>query len=90
MKHNYRTEMSRCNNWISTQFRDGYTWEEIENLCVPLDESAKRFCELQSIGIIPIDFLFPNGSSTYIRAGRSVRPAHWLPYLIGSRKIGTH
>lgn len=77
MKHNYRTEMSRCNNWISMQFRDGHTWGEIENLCVQLEQSEKRFCELQSIGIIPVDFSFSEWKQ-YVHTRKRVSSANTL------------
>lgn len=78
MKHNYRTEISRCNAWISMQFRDGHTWEEIESLCVPLEQSEKIFCELQNIhGIIPADFSFSEWKQ-YVHTRRQVSSANTL------------
>ena len=78
MKYNYCLEMSRCNDWISTQFRAGYTWEEIESLCVPLDQSEKMFCELQSIHkIIPADFSFSDWKQ-YIHMRKQISSANTL------------
>lgn len=77
MKNYDRTEMSRCNNWISIQFRDGHTWEEIEGLCVPPGQSEKRFYELQSIGTIPIDFSFSEWKQ-YVHTRRQVSSASTL------------
>lgn len=77
MKHNYRIEMSRCNNWVSMQFRDGHTWEEIEDLCVPPNQSEKRFCEFQSIGIIPVDFAFSEWKQ-YVHTRKQVSSANTL------------
>lgn len=77
MKHHDRTEMSSCNNWISIQFRDGHTWEEIEGLCVPPGQSEKRFCELQSIGIIPAGFSFSEWKQ-YVHTQRQVSSASTL------------
>lgn len=77
MKHYDRAEMSRCNNWILTQFRDGHTWEEVENLCVPLDQSEKKFCELQSIGIIPAGFSFSEWKQ-YVHTQRQASSASAL------------
>ena len=74
MKHHNRAEMSSCNNWISMQFREGHTWEEIKGLCVPPDQSEKRFCELQSIGIIPAGFPFSEWRQ-YVHARKQVSSA---------------
>lgn len=69
--------MSRCNHWVSTLFREGHTWTEIENLCVPFDQSEKRFCELQSMGIIPADFSFSEWRQ-YVRTRKQVSSASTL------------
>lgn len=73
MKHRYRAEMSKCNDWVSMQFRNGHTWEEIERLCVPPDQSEKMFCEFQNFGIIPTDFPF----------------AEWRPYIHTRRQLSS-
>lgn len=78
MKYSYRAEMSKCNNWISMQFRNGHTWEEMESLCVPPDQSEKMFCELQSIrGIIPADFSFSEWKG-YIHMRKQISSANTL------------
>lgn len=78
MRHSYFTEMSKCNNWISMQFRNGYTWEEIERLCVPLEQSEKKFCELQNIhGIIPAEFSFSEWKQ-YIHMRKQISSANTL------------
>ena len=58
MKYYDRAELSRCNAWISKEFREGHTWKAIERLCVSPDQSEKEFCELQSKGEIPAGFSF--------------------------------
>lgn len=77
MKRHERTEMSSCNNWISMQFRNGHTWEEVEGLCVPPDQSETRFCELQSIGIIPTSFSFSEWRQ-YVHTRKQVSSASTL------------
>lgn len=78
MKYNYHSEMSKCNSWISMQFQGGHTWDEIENLCVPPDQSEKIFRDLQSIHeIIPADFLFSEWKQ-YVRTRKQVSSANVL------------
>lgn len=74
MRHHDRAELSRCNDWISKKFRDGHTWEEIEGLCVPLDQSEKEFYELQSIGDIPAGFSFSEWKQ-YVHTRKQVSSA---------------
>lgn len=77
MKHYDRAELSRCNAWISKEFRDGHTWKAIERLCVSPDQSEKAFCELQSKGKIPAGFSFSDWKQ-YVHTQRQVSSASTL------------
>ena len=41
-------EYTNCKKWIAQKIQEGYSWEDVEHLCVPEDKMADEFDYLQS------------------------------------------
>lgn len=40
-------EYTSCKKWIAQKIQEGYSWEDVEHLCVPENQAAQEFDYLQ-------------------------------------------
>ena len=52
-------EFIECRKWIAQRIQQGFSWEEVSQLCVPAEESVHEFDRLQNEElIIPMNMVF--------------------------------